>query len=412
MWLLVFLGCANNISALYEQEKAMVMASPPPLGKNWDPEFRLRFSDQALQTLAEVALDSGLLKVEDKIEFKGPLGVDAELAPQVEVKGLKIGASKACDACLDLSITLDGHGRWKVSKLGGDVPITLIVDTVLGFDVKQDNGVYTVTGKLKDVKSVKVKTDLAGDVDLAKPLQGWTEDLADEVPPFELGSFGGDDLPLRAFRLATSNGALAIEGVTNVAGGGPLTGPPQALKDGWELAMSDKTALALMRRAAFEEGIIDYDVAVDPRSLELNGTVFTMGLRLWRLTRSGWWRDYEVTGQIDVAPRAIKLVPKVAKEGEKSKGAGVADPLALLAEGAILDAVSGGLAQTLPTSESTKLGEKTITARTTSVKGMAGSLIVHGEIKVGEEQEAEEQGGGGEGKKGGKGNRKQRRSEP
>lgn len=407
MWSLVFLGCANNITALYEAEKAAVMAAPAALGKSWDPEVRMRFSDKALQSLAETAVEGGLLKAEDTIEFKGPMGVNAELSPTVEVKGVQIGASKACDACLDLSIDMDGNGRWKISRVGGEIPISLTVSAVLGFDVAQQDGVYTVSGRLKDVKSVKVKSESVGDVDVAKLLKGWTEDLAARVPPFTVASFGGEDLPLRAFRLATSNGALAIEGVTNVAGGGPLAAPSHALDDGWELAISETTALALMRRAAFEAGVLSYDVAADPRSLELNGSVFTLGVRLWRLTRSGWWRDYTVTGQVEVSPRAIKLVPKVAKEGEKSPGAGAADPLALLAEGAILGAVEDGLAQSLPTKQSTTLGDKKVTARATSVKGMGGALVVRGDVRVGEDDDDEEKAGSGEGRT--RGGRKQRR---
>lgn len=393
MWLIVFLACANNIQALYDAEKTQVMAAPPPIGNSWEPEMRLRFSDQALQALAETAVDGGLLKAEDKITFKGPLGVEAELAPDVAVKGIKIGASTSCEACLDLGIDLDGKGKWKVSSLKGEVPISLNVKAVLGFDVKKEGETYTVTGRLKDVGSVKVKTELAGDVDLAKPLQGWTESLAKKIPPMEITSFGGEDLPLRAFRLTTTSGALTMEAVSDVAGGGPVKVPAKPLSQGWEMSISTATALAMMRRAAFEAGVIDYDVAADPRALELQGTVFTMGVRLWRLTRSGWWRDYNITGQIEVAERGIKLVPKVAKEGEKSQGAGIADPLALLAEGAILDAVSDGLAQTLPSSESTTLGDKSVTARVTTVRGMASSLIVSGDLEIGVKSESRSRSG-------------------
>ena len=110
-----------------------------------------------------------------------------------------------------------------------------------------------------------------------------------------------------------------------------------------------------------------------------------------------------------MSKRAIKLVPKVAKEGEKSPGAGAADPLSLLAEGAILSAVEDGLAQTLPTSTSSTLGDKKVTARATSVKGMGGALVVRGEIRVGEPDDAdEEKAGSGEGNSG-KSGRKQRR---
>lgn len=408
MWLLAFLGCANNIKALYEQEKAAALAPPAPLSADWKPELRVRLSDPALETLADAALKTGLLAAEDKITFEGPLGVTAELSPQLSVKSLKLGAAEGCEACLDLVATLEGRGPWKIGKLKGEIPIALELDGTLAFEAKKENGSFLVSGRLKDLRHVKVKTDLVGDVDLAKPLQGWAKDLAEGVPPFELGEFGGEGVPIRALRLATSGGVLAVEAVTDVAGGGSLAGKPAKLTEGWELAISQKTALALMRREAFEAGIISYEVAADPRYLEVNGSVFTMGVRLWRLTSRGWWRDYEVSGQIEVLPRSVRLVPKSSVEGDKSKGAGLVDPIALLAEGAILDTVEDGIAQTLPSGEKTGVGEQELSLRATSVRGADGALLIVGGLSLGAPapEEASEGGGGG-GKK--KGERRQQR---
>lgn len=403
MLLLVFLGCANNIQTLYEQEKAAVLAAPAALGASWDPELRVRLSDPALEVLSQAALESGLLKAEDKIRWEGPLGVEAELSPKLEVKSLELRASKECDACLDLSASLTGTGNWKVGSLKGEVPLSLDIGGVVAFEVKKVDSSFQVTGKLKNVSQVKIKTTTVGDLDIAKPIQSWGKELSDHVPPFDLGEFGGDEVPLRALRLATVGGALAVEAVTDVAGGGPLTGPAPALKDGWELAISQKTALALMRRAAFEEGVIDYDVAADPRYLDVNGTMFTMGVRLWRLTSRGWWRDYEVTGNIDILPRSVRLVPKQAREGDKSEGAGVADPLALLAEGKILEVVEEGLEQTLPSGQSTDIGGQSLELRASSVKGMGGALVMSGSMKLGDGKDDEPSGGSGSSeKKGGK----------
>ena len=89
MWLLVFLGCANNISALYEQEKAMVMASPPPLGKNWDSEFRLRFSDQALQTLLRQPQFLPEMPEHPRDQRLAAVDDDRDAARRMEIPGLR-----------------------------------------------------------------------------------------------------------------------------------------------------------------------------------------------------------------------------------------------------------------------------------------------------------------------------------
>ncbi len=410
MWLMVFLGCSNNIKNLYEQEKAAVLAAPAPLGATWQPELRVRLSDAALEVLSQAALSSGLLAADDEIRWEGPLGVDAELTPKLEVKGLKLAASKACEACLDLTASLSGTGKWKLGGLKGEVPLALDIGGTVSFEVKKVDDAFQVSGRLRDVSQVKLKTDTIGELDIAKPIQRWGKDLSEQVPPFELGEFGSEGVPLRALRLTTINGALAVEAVTDVAGGGPLTGPAPALSEGWELAISQKTALALMRREAFKAGIIDFDVAADPRYLDINGTVFTMGVRLWRLTRSGWWRDYEVTGNIEVLPRSVRLVPKLAKEGDKSKGAGVADPISLLAEGKILEVVEDGLAQTLPAGESTDIGGQAISLRASSVKGMGGALVISGAMVLGKDAEdSAGQGGSGDKKPDGKRKNRERR---
>lgn len=408
MWLLAILACANNIRAQYQAEKELALAAPPALSGQWDPELRIRLSDDALGTLASAALSSGLLSADKKITWEGPLGVSAELSPKVEVESLTLSSSKACDACLDLVADLEGTGPWKVGRLKGEVPLSLELDGTLSFEVRKQDGAFLVSGRLRDIRHVKVKNTTVGDLDIARPIQGWGETLAGRTPPFDLGEFGGEGVPLRALRLATVGGTLAVEAVTDVGGGGPLTGKPGKLEQGWELSISQATALALMRREAFDTGVIAFDVAADPRSLELEGTVFTMGLRLWRLTSHGWWRDYTVTGQIEVLPETVRLVPKVVKEGDKSRGAGVADPLALLAEGKILDVVEDGLRQTLPSGESTGIGDQQLNLKASSVRGISGSMIVGGALTIGSAPPDSVPSGSGDGKRGKR--REQRRA--
>ena len=83
-----------------------------------------------------------------------------------------------------------------------------------------------------------------------------------------------------------------------------------------------------------------------------------------------------------VRGRKIELEADRAYEGDKSRGAGLADPIALLAEGLILDAVVDGLKQAVPGSRSTAIGDRTLKAVTREIKGQGEELVLTGELTL------------------------------
>lgn len=408
MLLLMLLSCANGIFQLYEQERAAVLAEPSPLGSSWDPELRVRLSDAALDDLASAAVKAGLLALDEKFEVEGPLGVTAQISPTVAVRSLALSAGKGCEACLTLKTELEGEAKWKLGSLKGTVPFSADLKGDLAFTLQKDGQTWKATGRVKGIDKIKVKAGKSSELDLGPILDDWANEITERIPELDLGSFGGEDLPLRGLRLAIRGGALSLEGVTDVVGGKAIGAEPAALDEGWEMAVSTETALAMMRRAAFEMGAIAYEVAADPRALKVAGDRFTLDLRLWKLARRGWWRDYEVTGVVEVTPRKIKLVPKNAREGETSDGAGLADPLALLAEGQILAAVEDGLAQTLPGQETIRAGGLEFKVATREVDGRAGLLFVRGELTTTAASGSSDEKKGDKGDKGGRDKRRER----
>lgn len=380
MWLLMLLSCANGIYKLYEQEKAAVLAEPAPLGSSWAPELRLRISDPALDDMASAAIAAGLLALDEKFEADGPLGVKAEIAPKLEVTSLNLGAGKDCEACLSLKAALEGEAKWKVGSLKGTVPFSADLKGNLSFTLKQDGEAWKVTGKVTDIQKIKVSVGKISELDLGSVLDRWANDITDHLKPLELGRFGGEALPLRAMRFAVRGGALTLEAVTDVAGGKAIEADASELKSGWEMAISTQTALAMARREAFKMGAIAYDVAVDPRELKVKGDRFTLDLRLWKLASRGWWRDYEVAGAFHITPKRIKITPSDAKEGEKSDGAGIADPIALLAEGKILEAVEDGLLQSMPGGDTVSAGGLEFQVAAKEINGRANLLVVRGTL--------------------------------
>lgn len=380
--LLLLAGCAGNIKALYEEEKALVMADPLPVGEDWAPELRLRLSEAALQELAEVAVTEGLLAYDEVIEVDNPLGLKVEVKPKATVKKLSVAVGKDCGGCLELDAKLGGRARWSAAGSSGKVPFTAKVKGTVAFELEETPKGWTIEGRLVELDRVKLESELVGQLDLTKFLGEWTREALEEVPALELGRIGGEDLPLRAARLTGGSGSIELHALTRVSGGQSVPPLSSPLTEGWDLHLHEATALALARREAFALGTIDYDVAVDPRSLDLDAERFTMGLRLWRLSGAGWWREYTVQGDVSVGKRKIRLQPTEATEGEKSKGAGLADPLALLVEGRILEAVSDGMRQAFPGGAAARVGDRKLLTRVEAVAGEGALIRVSGGVEL------------------------------
>lgn len=380
--LLLLAGCAGNIKALYEEERALVMADPPPVGENWAPELRLRLSEAALQELAEVAVAEGLLAYDEVIEVKNPLGVKVEVKPKASVKKLTVAVGKDCGGCLELDARLAGKARWSAAGNSGRIPFTAKVKGTVAFELEETRKGWSIQGRLVELQKVKLESELVGKLDVTSILGDWTREALEEVPPLELGRIGGDDLPLRAARITGGDGAIELQALTQVSGGQAVPPLRSALSEGWDVHIHEATALALARREAFALGTVDYDIALDPRRLDLDAERFTMELRLWRLSGAGWWREYTVQGDVSVGKRKIRLAPTEATEGEKSKGAGLADPLALLVEGRILEAVSDGMRQALPGGAAAKVGDRKLLTKVSEVAGEGELIRLSGAVEL------------------------------
>jgi len=377
------LGCAANIQALYDAEKAAALAPPPDAAASWNPEVRLRLSQDALGVLAQEAIDGGLLAWKKKLQIDNPLGIPISVTPKIAVDTLRVTPGQSCDACLEIDARLKGQAKWKAGELGGKVPLTARVVGTLSLTLEPSKSGWDLSGQVADVKKLKISAARAGKVDVTKVLKGWTKAALAQVPTLRFGRIGGGKrLPLRALRLASDAHAIEVQGLTKVSGGSQVAAVTRAPRSDWELYVSQDTVLALLRVTAFQQGPADHDVAADPRSLRATGERFDLGLRLWRLNKPGWWREYTVTGGLEVKKGKLKFRSDGAEEGEKSKGAGLADPLAALAEGKILDAVADGIRESVPAARSTKVQGMKIKASARSARGQGDALVLSGDFTV------------------------------
>jgi hypothetical protein len=206
-----------------------------------------------------------------------------------------------------------------------------------------------------------------------------------EFPPIPVAELGTADLPLRAVSLATSDDYLLVRVLTSSPTRSTGALVPQAQGD-WYLSLDEGALLGLARKDAFEAEPMEYDVHADPRSLEIQDQAFVLGLRLWRLAGAGWWRDYQVSGNIHIDGDRLVLEPEAVRELDQSKGAGLVDPLALFAEGLILEAIQDALHIARPAQIEEPIGGAKLVLGVEGASGSGGTLSLRGTASIEEQR--------------------------
>ena len=384
-WFLpALLACAGHIQEQYEAEKAAVLAAAPAASADWSPDIRVRIRPEGLQDISTAALDAGLLAWDRALTVDGVAGLSAELTPKARVTRLELSPGRRCGDCLSVTAALKGSADWNLAGVKGSLPFTAELGGVLEVALEPEGDQHRLRARLGDLTSLSVQVGELRRLSVDDRLQGWVKKAVQAAPAFTVATLGGDGLPLRAARLRIQPDAVVVDALSEMAAGAPVDDFSGTLEAGsdWEVRASSETVLAMMRVAAFQAGMLDYDVAIDPRSLSVADDGFTLGLRLWRLSGRGWWRDYTVDGRLGVQGRKLTLEAEQATEGDKSPGAGLADPLALLAEGRILQAITDNLRQAVPGSRTAAFGDVKVRAATSRFVGEGGAVVLRGTLQV------------------------------
>lgn len=377
-------GCTPDVRGLYEAERveALTLATERPA--RWSPDMIVRIAGPDLEAAVGTAIKAAVADPAP-LRLPLPLGMTAELKPRLTVDRAVLRGSDACPACVGFDAQLSGKAVWNVGPASGSFPFEVAADGVFAVEVSAER---EVRARPRSIGSVRVK--IADYGNLRTNPSGEIQDalramLSKEMPRIALVDLGDVPVPIRDLRLRTlgsaGDGGVSIELLTDVPGARPaVDGDP--LPSGVRVAISESALTGLARRAAFEQGELAMSVAADPRSLSVEGTRFTMGLRLWRLVGRGWWRDYTVTGELAIVGGKLKLSPEGVTETGHSPGAGLVDPLAALFQGKVLEAISDAFARSLPASRAEDLGSVRLRAAAKQVTGRDGTLVVDGTIAV------------------------------
>ena len=349
IWLL--LGCQNQIAEEYEARKSAVMQVPSALSDNWNPDIVLRLDYKRISELASHVLSKTLEDIPSaKKEF---LGFKATLTPKLKVKRLVISDAPSKEDVQVLAV-LEGPVNWKLGNKSGKESVKLRVKT--NATVKNNEGQLSLhITKLDSLKAElsEISINPLKSVDLSPWIEEWMGKQLSNLPPISMGSI---NLPVRGIRLNSTPVSQNVEIRSNIEHPLNVSTPALALEEDWELLVHQDTLLGWTQQKAFSMGVVGYGVAIDPVDLKIQEDAFELALRLWKIEGRGlWWRDYTATGTIEQKAHKLKLKGESVMEGDKSKRAGLADPLALIAESFILDGISDQLSQSLPNSKSTQM---------------------------------------------------------
>lgn len=301
---LVSLACGGGeIAALYEARRAEVLEDPGPAPEGWVPDGVLHFSPP----LVDDMISAGLAQygtLEGTQDIAGPLGTRGQAEYRLRVRGVELEQSDRCDRCIAVRVSVGGDVDYDVGPFRGNTPFEVTASVDLRVDtVAQDDWAWTVTFVPQGVNRVRVEVDnvaAAFDETIERELSQIAERrLAEKLEPTSFGPFGGEDLPLRAASVAVSeHGGLRVEFLTRSPRAAPVGRSLGRITRGWALDIAQESLLGLAAKASLEQGPLSHDVVVEPTALAFGRDDFTMGVRLWRPVRSGWWRDYTITGEM------------------------------------------------------------------------------------------------------------------
>ncbi len=374
-------ACTPDVIAMYEAEKSAVLSAATDRPADWEPDVVLHIAGPDFEDAVETAIKAALTKEQAPIVFPVGLGMEAKLRPVFSIEEASLKASDTCASCLSFDAVLVGKAAWSLGPASGTIPLDVGAQGIFALEVV-DGHIIEATPRAVTSIRVRVK-DYAGlRLNPSTEIQEWlTAQLAGRIPKIRVVDLDTAALPLRDLRLRSQAGAVRVEALTNVAGATPV-GPVEAPTTGVRLAISESALVGLARRAAFEKGELTLDVHADPLEMNVEGSEFTLDLRLWRLVGRGWWRDYRIYGDLQVQSGKLKLVAKRVEELGKSPGAGLVDPLAALFEGRILEEITDAVSQSLPATQRQDLGVVQLRAETTTVSGRDGTLVVDGKLVV------------------------------
>lgn len=380
-------ACGSPITDLYEARRAELLADPGPAEEAWVPDGVLHLSPP----LVDAAVQSGIEMYgafQGTEEATGPLNVQGTVAYDLSVDRVDIRGTDRCERCVAIDARIGGEVDYRFGPARGSTPVSVRVGLDVRVDATADRALlWTVTLVPQEVREVEVRVS-----DLAAGIRGVVEEkvtayareaLLARMEPIPVGTFGGEDLPIRAMSVqATDAGGVTLRFLTRSPTYAPLGDTQPKITQGWQLDLSQQSLIGIAARASLEAGELSHGVLAEPTALDIRHDGFSMGLRLWRPKGRGWWRDYTITGTVAIDEERIALAPTEVVEVAQSEGAVLADPLAAVGESVILSAIADSVNTSLPAFQQAEAQGMQVRLTVDSIRGSGGLLRIKGDLAL------------------------------
>ena len=370
-------GCASVI-ADYEAARDLAMTPADAAPDDWVPDATVQLSKPLLDDLMTQAMSPPPV-------FDDELDVGfAVLTPALTLETLKFAPSSSCVECLTVELNLGGDIAWDapiIGKSSAGVKVGGRIDAALS--VSPAEGGFALAIEPRDIHDVGVEImGTRAAIDIGGPIVGWVESTVfGQIPQIPITEITSDMAPIRGLRVSSSGQAVRIDLLTGARAGGAL---PQVMPfpvDGFQVDVSTASLLAMAKAEAFKAGPMTRGILAEPTKLDFEGDQFAIGLRLWKTTGRGFWRDYEVTGTWKVEDGELTMAPDKVHDRGHSRGAALADPLVALGEGLIQRAIGNAMDTTMPT-RSGQLGGISSELVVNAAEASGGILRIHGVLEA------------------------------
>ena len=375
---LVVAGCTCRpdpaIVEAFREAEALARATPAPVRDGWAPDLVLHLGRDTVASLVETELAA----VDRDVRGEIPVGLGVTVNTRLTLDALTLAPSTTCTGCWSALAELAGTVGYESGVLGrGAVPVAVSAVVDLSLETHTTPASYVIRAVPERVTDVdlRVKGLPRSLVDRAETeVRARVSRALAELPPIVVTEIARTGLPVRAVRVAPEGAGLRVELLSEAPAPGRVPVHDPGLRVGWQLDASVASLLSIARREAFSAPRQKYDLVPVPESLAVEGSRFRLGLRLWRLSAPGWWRDYAADGTVEVVFGEIALSAERVVEGGRSPGAGRADPLALLGEGVILDTITDVLQRTVPASGATTVQGRDVSVTVERIGGAESTI--------------------------------------
>jgi hypothetical protein len=252
-------------------------------------------------------------------------------------------------------------------------------------------GEWALMVQPKKVLSARFEVGGTEIANLTRGMTKWLESAVGELEPVQVATLGSPDLPIRGMRVVPVGRDLRLDLLTETRRPKPIAVTDESPEDGWRLDLSTDALVDLARIAAFNADALPMNMVAEPTSLFVEGGQFTLGLRLWRVKGRGWWRTYQITGDVAVRNKGVVLTPLEVADVDKSKGAAWADPLAALGHGIILKTLENAINTSVPAVHREKGRDMKVVVQIEKLDGGGDVLTIEGQLDLAPKKQKQKQ---------------------